>query len=102
MEIIIIPGIFLATFLLIGCSFVAGFRVCDRYHNDIREARIDAVEEYRAKEQALFNLAQDEVEYYKRALIARAPEIPLASEGAAHWSQTDNSVAFAGKKSQFK
>ena len=101
MEIIIIPGIFAAVLGLIGTSFFAGVRACDRYYKDIHEARVDAVEEYRAKEQALFNLAQDEVEYYKRALIARSPEIPLQSD-AAHWSQAENSVAFTGKKSQFK
>lgn len=104
MEIIIIPGIFLVTLFLIGASFAAGFTACNRYHSDLRVARESAVEDYRAKEHAIFSLAQDEVDYYKRVVALRDPEIPLPVNHAndAHWSHTDNSVAFAGKKSQFR
>lgn len=104
MDIIIIPALFFVTLFLIFASFAVGFATCNRYHNELNNAKIRAVDDYRAKERALFNLAKDEVDYYNRVIVSKAPEIPLPTDhtNEACWSQTDNSIAFAGEKSQFK
>ena len=86
----------------IGFSYRAGFNANEKYHQQIKIAERNAVNDYRAKEQALFNMSQQEADFYKRAIVQPIDnEIPLSNYSNVRRYQDDKHSAFVGKKSEF-